>query len=230
MTSANQPRRADTTSRRATPLITVLLSILAASCDGGTVTEVEVTSVSVSPASVNLEVTDTVRLTATSRGAGGGTVPGVAVTWSTDDSSIASVTQSGLVTGAGEGTTTVRASAAGVQGAASVTVNRRTVASVAVEPSSVTLVSGDTAVLTAFARAANGDALTGRPASWASSDTSVVQVDTTGSIVGGAPGTATVSATVEGVVGSASVEVAAPQGIKVGSAYDFACALVRREV
>lgn len=82
------------------------------------------------------------------------------------------------------------------------------VASVVVTPADLSFLSfGDTATLSATAKNAGGDPISGRSFTWGSSDENVVTVNSTGLVTALADGTATVSASTGGVSGSASVEV-----------------------
>lgn len=72
------------------------------------------------------------------------------------------------------------------------------------------LTVGATAALTATARDAGGNALSGRAVSWTSSDANVASVDGGGTVRGVAPGAAQITATVEGRTASVSIVVAAP--------------------
>jgi len=83
-----------------------------------------------------------------------------------------------------------------------------TVASVSVSPSTPTLKVGDAAAFLAAARDEDGTELAGRVAKWSSSASEVLQVDaSTGAAQGKSPGSAIVTATVEGRSGSTSVSV-----------------------
>ncbi len=84
-----------------------------------------------------------------------------------------------------------------------------TVASVAVTPASATLVSfGETAQLTASAQDASGNTISGKTFTWSSSDVSIATVSSSGLATAIANGAATITATTEGVQGSASLTVA----------------------
>ena len=75
-----------------------------------------VKNITVSPSSATIQAGNTVQLTATSKPAG------VTVTWSTSNGSIATVTQTGLVTGVAAGTAIVSASAGTRSGSSTITV------------------------------------------------------------------------------------------------------------
>ncbi|MGQ0703558.1 MAG: Ig-like domain-containing protein, partial [Gemmatimonadales bacterium] len=90
------------------------------------------------------------------------------------------------------------------------------VASVEVSAATATLVPSATAQLSATPRDAGGNALLGRSVSWASSAQAVATVSATGLVTGVTPGSATISATVEGKTGQAAVTV--KEGMLIGPA------------
>ncbi len=104
-----------------------IVFLTAASCEvsgvptssGGTG---QISSVVIAPASVTLFVGGTLQLSVVVRDSNGNVVSGAAVTWSSDDSNIASVDGSGRLSARGAGNTTVRATASGVSGTVSVGV------------------------------------------------------------------------------------------------------------
>jgi hypothetical protein len=84
------------------------------------------------------------------------------------------------------------------------------VAIVSITPASLTLRVAATEAFAATARDAAGNALTGRTVLWRSSRPEIASIDAAGVATAVSPGTATVSATVDGQVGSAAVTVIAP--------------------
>ena len=83
-----------------------------------------------------------------------------------------------------------------------------TVAQVAVTPSTALLLAaGETQQFTATARDADGDAISGKTFSWQSSAQSVATVSSSGLATAVADGSATITATVDGVSGTAAVTV-----------------------
>ena len=82
------------------------------------------------------------------------------------------------------------------------------VASVAVTPGAGTIIVGGTVQLTASTLDSTGAALTGHSISWSSSNAAVATVSATGLVTGVSGGVATISATSEGKVGTATVTVA----------------------
>jgi trimeric autotransporter adhesin len=83
---------------------------------------VAVASITLSPASASVAVGGTVQLSATLKDAAGNTLTGRTVTWSSSNPVAASVSASGLVSGASAGTVTITASAEGRQAHAQVAV------------------------------------------------------------------------------------------------------------
>ena len=81
------------------------------------------------------------------------------------------------------------------------------VASVTVTPSISTVEVGKTVTLTATSRGAGGTVLTGRAVTWTSSNTNVARVSATGVVSAFNVGSATITATVEGISGTATVYV-----------------------
>src|SRR6059058_2126547 len=86
------------------------------------VTNVPVASVAVSPASASVQVGQTVQLAATPRDANGNPLSGRTVTWSSDNTAVATVSGSGLVTGVTAGSATITATSEGKSGTSGVTV------------------------------------------------------------------------------------------------------------
>lgn len=134
-----------------------------------------------------------------------------AIAWSTGSTSVASITQAGVVTGIGLGQTLVIASAGGKQGQQLISVGGAPVASVAVSPLTPTLVlGGGSRQLHASVLDASGAPLAGRNIVWTSSDMTKASVSSTGLVTAVAVGTATITATVEGRVATSSVTVLVP--------------------
>ena len=173
---------------------------------------VPVASVTVSPATAAVAAGQTVQLTATPKDANGNPLTGRAITWASGNTSVATVSTSGLVTGLTAGSATITATSEGKSGSSGVTVTAVTVpvATVTVSPANGTVFVGQTLQLTATPKDANGNALTGRTISWASSATGIAAVNGSGLVTGQATGTATITATSEGKSGSAGVTVTTP--------------------
>jgi hypothetical protein len=83
------------------------------------------------------------------------------------------------------------------------------VASISLTPTSDTVVSGQTAQLTATPKDASGAAVSGQTVIWSTNPTTIATVNDVGVVTGVAAGTATVTATTGGKSGTATVTVAA---------------------
>ena len=142
----------------------------------------------------------------------GNVLSGRTVTWTSSNTSVATVSTSGLVSGLTPGSATITATSEGKSGTASVTVTNVPVASVDVTPPTATVQAGQTVQVTATPRDANGAALSGRAVTWSSSNTSVATVNSAGLVSGVTPGSATISATSESKTGTAGITVTAATG------------------
>jgi len=99
------------------------LSNIASATTTGTVPPpAPVNQVDVTPVSASISVGGTVQLTATPRDSSGNPLSGRTVSWSSSDSSIATVDQSGLVTAVAADSATISATSEGISGTAVVTV------------------------------------------------------------------------------------------------------------
>jgi len=159
------------------------------------------------PTSATLAIGDTITIVGTPETANGATVPGVTLFWSSDSTSVATVTQSGKVTAVGVGTATIAASSNGVSGVTRITVTLKDVATITITPSPVSLTVNQTQQLTATLKDSSGNVLTGRTVVWSSSDSAAATVDQSGFVVARAAGSTTISATSGGAKGTASVTV-----------------------
>ena len=166
------------------------------------------TSVMVSPATIELTALGTtVQLTAEVRDQDDMVMSGVTVTWSSDDTSVASVDASGLVTAVANGQARITASRGSASGSAAVTV-MQSVASVQVLPAAVELDALEATVqLTGEAMDANGHAIATTEFSWESSDVAIATVDASGLVTGVGEGTVTITASAGGRQGSAEITV-----------------------
>lgn len=151
-------------------------------------TTIDVTSISLSSTSVTLTPNSTKQLTCT-------ILPSDAtnktITWSTSNSTVATVSTSGLVTAKANGTATITAkSANGKTATCSITVSNP-VTTIALNKTSETLWNGGTVTLSVTYTPTNAD---NRTATWTSSNTSVATVSTTGVVTAKGKGTATITA------------------------------------
>lgn len=132
------------------------------------------------------------------------------VSWSVDAPAVATVSSSGVITAAGNGATTVRASRGSVGASVSVTVQQQAT-TLTVSSSSVTLIGvGSSQAVTAAARDAGGQAVGGAVITWRSSNEAVVTVSSSGTISAVSLGSATITAQSGTLTAPISVTVTAP--------------------
>ena len=168
------------------------------------------TTVSVAPDSLAFTALgDTLHLMAEVRDQIDRVMEGEPVAWTSADTMVAAVDAAGLVTAAANGVATITATAGSASGTAAVTV-AQTVSTVEVSPAADTVVERDTVRFDAEAVDANGHAVAGAEFTWASGDTSVAVVDTSGLVTGTSAGEVAVTATSSGVTGRAQLTVVVP--------------------
>lgn len=174
-----------------------------------TATPRPVATVSLRPDSTGVFVGATTTLTAALLDAAGDTIRQRTATFSSVDTTLATVTSAGVVTGVRVGRARIVATREGKADTSTVTVTLRPVNTVTVTPADTTVRVGNTVQLTATLRAANNAVLTGRPITWASADTTIARVSGSGLVTGVAASAqfVTITATSEGRSGSARVIV-----------------------
>lgn len=186
------------------------------SSDGLTVDESRIVSVAVTVNPTTIGVGDSAQATANLVDRSGGIV-GHQVNWSSSDQTVAMVSASGVVTALKIGSTVITGSRARQSGSATLTVvaasgpgaTSTSVASVSVSPPTASVAAGGTQLLTATVRDSSGTVLTDRAVSWASSNSGVATVSASGMVGAVSAGTATITATSEGVAGTANITVTA---------------------
>ncbi len=150
---------------------------------------------------------ETMTLSATVRDFRGEVRPEIGVTWSSSDPSVAVVDATGLVRSMAPGSAVLTASVGALSASASVTVAQEAAGVVIVE-STDEIERGEGAVFIAHVVDANGWWVFGPVVSWSSSDPSVVHVEPNGQATALASGTATLTASWNGL--SEAVEVHVP--------------------
>jgi hypothetical protein len=137
------------------------------------------------------------------------------VTWSSSNTSVATINSSGLATAVAVGTTTITANssmststAGGNSDTTTLTVTSAALLSISIIPAHSTIPLGTTQQFTAsgtYSDGTNYDITT--QVSWSSSDPSVATVGDSGLTTAGAAGTAIVAATFESISGNAAVTI-----------------------
>jgi uncharacterized protein YjdB len=179
-------------------LIPALFSLLALACDKPVEPDpvnpepsvIPVSSVSLSQATADMLIGETVQLKAT-------VLPADAtdkeVTWASSKQSVATVSGSGLITAVAEGTSTITASAGGKSATCQVTVSKKVVpvTSVTLDRSSVVMEEGQSTTLVATVSPSDA---TDKTVQWSSSNPTIVSVDGYGTLTAQAEGSAVVIA------------------------------------
>ena len=194
--------------------VATLMSVLAA-CGGGggggdsgstepvrTTTSVTVTSPTLTP-----KQGDTVQLTAVARDQFGSVMAGKTATWTSSAPTVATVSAAGLLQALAGGSVTATATIDGVSGTLALTITPRLTTTVSVTSPTLAPQLGETVQLTAVARDQFGDVMSGKAATWSTSDPGIATVSTNGLLQTLAPGSVLVSATIDGVAGSLSLTV-----------------------
>ncbi len=174
----------------------------------------------ISPPGANLQVDESRQFQAVAELSDGSTQDATSsASWVTDDPQIAQVDTSGLVRANTAGETVLYArlieDSKTIEASAVISVSAPELVSVSVTPPIATTLTGASIAFTAVAAYADGSTedITGR-AAWASSDPAIASVDSSGSALGIAAGTASISASLPGdngpVTGSASLTVQQP--------------------
>ncbi len=177
-----------------------------------------VATITLTPRLDTLAVSETVNLTMVPRDASGHILTGISVSWSSSNTSVATV-DGGLVTAKGAGSATITAYSGGVSGTSSIVVtgdasssgsqSTASVAMVQVTPGSVTLDPGQTIDLTATPLDASGNVVYGVGVTWSTTNASVATVSG-GKVTAVNAGSAKIVALAGGMSGSASVTVNDP--------------------
>jgi hypothetical protein len=218
MTSCSPRRPAHLTCRsgaRAASVALAALLLVATGCSSSSSSTpaANLTGLSITPATVSLQVGGAQQLTATGTYSDGSTQNVTAsASWVSSVGTTATVTNSGLVSAVATGTTRITATYGGKTATRDVTVSPATVTltSIAIGPNPAAVDVGFTlqlAVTGTFSDSSTLD-LTGE-ASFISSTTSVATVSAGGLVTGVAAGTSTVTATARGKTATRDVTVSA---------------------
>jgi uncharacterized protein YjdB len=173
------------------------------------------TAITVAPPTTTLSVGQSQQLTATGSYSDGSTQDLThSATWASTNTSVANVSASGLATALANGTATMQASAQGLTGSATLTVQAATANSLTLSPTTPVLQIGNSQQLSATLTYSDGSTQdVTRSASWASSQPVTVTVNSSGLITGVTSGASIITATYGGL----SSYVAAPVPVQFAS-------------
>ena len=169
-----------------------------------------VETMTVTPGTATVKVGLTLTLVPIVRDANGTLISDRPITWTSSSPAVATVSSGGVVIGVTAGTTTITATCEGKTATATITVVVPPVATVTVQPATVTLSAGATTTLSTVNRDDEGNIVIGRLVRWSVDDESIATVTSAGVVTGVSPGTTTVTANSEGMLGTALVTVLVP--------------------
>ncbi len=213
--TSKDPQVVEVTAHGEATALAIGDATLFATCEGvvGTLivraTPPPVASVSLSPDGVELEVGGTGSLRATLRDGHGQVLEGRAVTWACSDTAVVQVGQDGALTALSPGSAVITAAAEGIRGSVTVRVIPERVDALELSEEVLSVVEGERARVHAFPLSVGGKRVAGREVSWASSSPRTAEVSGDGWVRGASPGSATLTASCEGVTARVSVEVRA---------------------
>ena len=171
------------------------------------VSDQKVSSVAINPQTINLGIGQSSQILAVSKDTNGDTITGLSIAWASSNVAVATVSSTGLVTGVSKGESTIIASVGGVSASGSVLVTDVSASSIEITPNKGTLSIGQSSQLSARLKDAQGNIVAGRDVSWSSSDTAIITVSNAGMLTAISDGESTITASVEGVSGFATVTV-----------------------
>jgi serine/threonine-protein kinase len=129
------------------------------------------------------------------------------VEWRSSSPCIATVSARGVVKGRAPGTVTITALCGGRQDLVTLTVDQPRITGVLVQPRSLRLIPGEHAALTAFALTSRGRTLPGLPVTWGTTDRSIAEVESDGTVIAHREGMVRIHAMIAECRGVVPVEV-----------------------
>ena len=207
--SSSTPSIADVTSDGVVTGVSAGSTVVFASVDGVlgwqtvTVVPTPVATVTVAPNTSTVAVGGSATYSVVLHDANGTVLTGRAVSWSTSDATVATVSTTGVATGVKVGAATITATSEGKTGTASIIVASRTVQIV---PDSVSLSPFTSTTLSVIVTDPGG-VVTNPSVTWSTSNAFVAQVNQQGRVSAFLNGVATITARVGNVSGTAKVVV-----------------------
>lgn len=179
-----------------------MVGLLLLGCNDFFVDDEDLASISISPASGTVAVAETQQFTATGTLADGGTLDVTdTATWTSSNTAIATINASGVAVGVSPGSSNITVTQAGVSASVSLTVDPPALSGITIIPTNP---PNDPPVINVNATqqfAADGDFADfstrdiTNAVTWASSNTSVATINTSGLATGLAAGTTNITAT-----------------------------------
>ncbi|MNG93607.1 Bacterial Ig-like domain (group 2) [compost metagenome] len=171
--------------------------------------DLTVSQIQIIPATVQLAIGTTTKLTAIATFADQSTQDvSSQVGWLSSNTTVATVDSTGLVTGVAAGSTTLSASLLGVTASTSIQVNNTSVSALQVIPAVTVIALGTKSQLQAIATFGDGSTQdVSSQVQWSSNDPFIASVDSLGLVTGSGIGQATVTATLGAISRSATLTV-----------------------
>jgi uncharacterized protein YjdB len=129
------------------------------------------------------------------------------ISWSSDQTGVATITSAGLVTAVSAGSAVITANSEGQVGTATVTVTGASLQTLAVQPDTATIAPLGSVQLAAVVRDGTGAVINNAPVSWSSGSPLIAVVDSKGLVSALLPGTAVITATSGQATGTATITV-----------------------
>jgi uncharacterized protein YjdB len=171
-----------------------------------TVALVPVATITLQPTTLTVAPGQAAGLTATTKTADGTVVTGRIIAYASDNTGVARVSATGVVTGVASGTAVITAASEGKSAATTVTV-QPAVSFVLVSPGLVFVRKTSTVQLSAAAYDANNNRIFGRAVAWSSNDQSIATVDAAGLVTTKKAGVVQITATIDGKSDSSTITV-----------------------
>jgi hypothetical protein len=186
------------------------LTVAGISCGGDStapVTAKRVATIVVPQPLDTIEIGSTITITPQFLAKDGSPVSGQPVTWTSEDTSIATVTQTGAVTAKKLGSTGIDVSSDSVSQRISIVVRPIAVTQITLAATSVTVSEGDSVTLTPPTLIDRTGATVTRPVTYSTDQPAVAGVTANGVLHGYAPGSATITVAVDSVKATIAVTV-----------------------
>jgi uncharacterized protein YjdB len=169
-----------------------------------------VSSVSLAPQLVKLSMSQTQQLSETVTDKDGKVLSGFVILWSSTNPASVTVSNTGLITGIGPGSSSITATIEGKIATVSVTVTKSAVASITLKPDLSVIRLNENQQIASTVKNTSGNELVGIRLNWSSSDASVATVSTTGMVTGKSVGTSTITVSFGAITAQAKVEIINP--------------------
>ncbi|HLH09143.1 MAG TPA: Ig-like domain-containing protein [Terriglobales bacterium] len=189
-------------------MLVALLLLGLAACDNFFIGPNDLSSFTISPLNPAVKPTGTVAFSASGYFGDGSTRDITStVTWTSSNTSIATIDSTGTATGVALGSTTITATDGSMKQSTTLTVSNKVVNSIALSPSNPTVISGSQQQLTATATFSDNTTQdVTSSATWTSSNSAAATVNA-GLVTGVATGTATITVSYQGVTATTTVTV-----------------------